>query len=50
MTKWAIELGEFDIKFMLRTAIKGQVVADFVAEFTCPTKVARVKIDVLSTS
>ena len=38
LTKWAIELGEFDIKFMPRTAIKGQAVADFVAEFTYPTK------------
>ena len=37
LTKWAIELGEFDIKLMLRTAIKGQAVADFMAEFTYPT-------------
>ena len=34
MTKWAIKLGEFDIKFMPRTAIKGQALANFVAEFT----------------
>ena len=39
LTKWAIELGEFDIKFTPRTAIKGQAVADFVAEFSYPTKV-----------
>ena len=39
LTKWAIELGEFDIKFMPRTTIKGQTVADFVVEFTYPTKV-----------
>ena len=38
LTKWAIKLGEFDIKFMPRIAIKGQAVADFVAEFTYPTK------------
>ena len=38
LTKWAIELGEFDIKFMPRTAIKGQAIADFMAEFTYPTK------------
>ena len=50
MTKWAIELGEFDIKFMPRIAIKGQAVADFVAEFTYPTKALGVKIDLLSTS
>ncbi|XP_058071115.1 uncharacterized protein LOC131220168 [Magnolia sinica] len=34
MTKWAIELGEFDIQFCSRTAIKGQAVANFIAEFT----------------
>ncbi|XP_028058191.1 uncharacterized protein LOC114262049 [Camellia sinensis] len=32
--KWAVELGEFDIKFQPRTAIKAQVLADFFAEFT----------------
>ena len=31
---WAIKLSEFDIQYRLRTAIKGQVVADFIAEFT----------------
>ena len=31
---WAIELREFDIQCRPRTAIKGQVVADFIAEFT----------------
>ena len=50
LTKWAIELGEFDIKFMPRTAIKGQAVADFVAEFTYPTKALRVTTNVSSTS
>ena len=34
MTLWAIELSEFDIQYRPRTAIKGQVVADFIAEFT----------------
>ena len=38
LTKWAIELGEFDIKFIPRTTIKGQALADFVVEFTYPTK------------
>ena len=33
MALWAIELSEFDIQYHLRTAIKGQVVADFIAEF-----------------
>ena len=31
---WAIELSEFDIQYLPQTTIKGQVVADFIAEFT----------------
>ena len=31
---WAIELSEFDIRYRPRTAIKGQIVADFIAKFT----------------
>ena len=34
MMKWAIELSEFDIRYRLKTAIKGQVLADFIMEFT----------------
>jgi hypothetical protein len=34
LVNWAIELSEFDIEFVSRSAIKGQVLADFVAEFT----------------
>lgn len=34
MVKWAIELGKHDIKITPRNAIKSQVVADFIAEFT----------------
>ncbi|KAK6118110.1 hypothetical protein DH2020_048159 [Rehmannia glutinosa] len=34
MIKWAIELSQFDIIYEPRTAIKGQALADFVAEFT----------------
>jgi hypothetical protein len=33
LVNWAIELGQFDIQFHPRTAIKGQVLADFLAEF-----------------
>ena len=33
MALWAIELSEFDIQYRPRTAIKRQVVADFIAEF-----------------
>ena len=32
--KWAIGLSEFDIRYKLKTTIKGQVLADFVMEFT----------------
>ena len=32
MTKWAIELGEHDISFQPRTAIKAKALADFIAE------------------
>ena len=31
---WAIKLSEFDIQYRLRTTVKGQVVADFIAEYT----------------
>ena len=34
MALWAVELTEFDIQYCPRTAIKGQVMADFIAEFT----------------
>ena len=33
IAKWGIILGAFDIKYMPRTSIKGQVLADLVAEF-----------------
>ena len=37
IAKWGTILGAFDIKYMPRTSIKGQVVADLVAEFAeCP--------------
>jgi len=34
LLKWSIELSQFDIDYKPRTAIKGQALADFVAEFT----------------
>ena len=34
LMKWAIELSEFDIRYRPKIAIKGQVLADFVMEFT----------------
>ena len=33
VAKWGRILGTFDIKYMPRTSIKGQVLADLVAEF-----------------
>ena len=33
VAKWGTILGAFDIKYMSRTSIKGQVLADLVAEF-----------------
>jgi hypothetical protein len=34
IVKWSVELGEFDIEFCPRQAIKSQVLADFVSEWT----------------
>ena len=34
MALWAIKLSEFDVQYRQRTAMKGQVVAGFIAEFT----------------
>jgi len=34
MVLWAIELSEFNIQYRPHTAIKGQVVANFIAKFT----------------
>ena len=40
IAKWGTILGAFDIKYMPRTSIKGQVLADLVAEFAeCPEEV-----------
>ena len=36
MALWAIELSKFDIQYRPRTAIKGQIMADFIAEYTQP--------------
>ena len=37
IAKWGTILGAFDIKYMPRTSIKGQVLANLVAEFAeCP--------------
>ena len=37
IAKWATILGAFDIKYIPHTSVKGQVLADLVAEFAkCP--------------
>ncbi|KAJ8633335.1 hypothetical protein MRB53_026671 [Persea americana] len=34
ISKWTVELGQYDINYQPRTAIKAQVLADFIVEFT----------------
>ena len=34
LIKWAIELSEFDFRYKSRTDVKGQILADFIMEFT----------------
>ena len=34
MVQWVVELSQFDIDYRPRTAIKAQVLVDFIAEFT----------------
>ena len=36
LLKWNIELSQFDLNFQPRRSIRGQVIADFIAEFTVP--------------
>ncbi|XP_038972181.1 uncharacterized protein LOC120104693 [Phoenix dactylifera] len=36
IAKWAVELGEFDLEYRLRPAIKAQALADFIVECTLP--------------
>ncbi|GAV72988.1 RVT_1 domain-containing protein/NMT domain-containing protein/NMT_C domain-containing protein/Lycopene_cycl domain-containing protein, partial [Cephalotus follicularis] len=37
LVKWSVELGEYDVKFEARSAVKSQVLADFVGDNT-PTE------------
>ena len=34
VSRWAVKLGKFDIKYRPRTAVKAQALADFIAEFS----------------
>lgn len=38
LMKWAVELGQFDVDYKPRTAIKGQTLADFFLEFPPSTE------------
>ena len=38
LIQWAIEICQFDIEYRPRAAIKTQVLADFIVEFTYPYK------------
>ena len=44
---WSTLLGAFDIKFMPRTSIKGQVLKDLVAEFAEPSVEAVVEEEIM---
>ncbi|KAM1710970.1 hypothetical protein COP1_001282 [Malus domestica] len=48
MIKWAIALGEFDISYQPKPAEKGQVVADFIADFTYPVDIVSTPKEVVS--
>ena len=47
LVEWAIELSEFEIRYKLRTAIKGQGLAYFIMEFTStePTETTHLTSD-----
>jgi hypothetical protein len=34
ITQWAVEIGQYDVEFVPRRAIKSQALADFIAEWT----------------
>ena len=44
---WSTLLGAFDIKYMPRTSIKGQVLKDLVAEFAKPSVEAVAKEEIM---
>ena len=47
LIKWAIELSEFDIRYKPRTTIKGQILENFIMEFTLaePTEATQLTPD-----
>uniref|UniRef100_A0A2N9HMM7 Uncharacterized protein n=1 Tax=Fagus sylvatica TaxID=28930 RepID=A0A2N9HMM7_FAGSY len=47
ISKWGAQLGAYDINYRPRTSIKGQVLADFIAEFT-PAEVGPIWVNHVS--
>nr|AAX96846.1 retrotransposon protein, putative, Ty3-gypsy sub-class [Oryza sativa Japonica Group]ABA92760.1 retrotransposon protein, putative, Ty3-gypsy subclass [Oryza sativa Japonica Group] len=45
IAKWVVKLSQFDVRFVPRTAIKSQVLADFVADWTMPENRSDNQID-----
>nr|AAX96740.1 retrotransposon protein, putative, Ty3-gypsy sub-class [Oryza sativa Japonica Group]ABA91942.1 retrotransposon protein, putative, Ty3-gypsy subclass [Oryza sativa Japonica Group] len=45
IAKWVVELSQFDVHFVPRTAIKSQVLADFAADWTMPDNKSDNQID-----
>jgi hypothetical protein len=43
IVKWSVELGEFDLEFYPWQAIKSQILADFVSEWTETQQLPRVE-------
>ena len=53
IAKWATKLGAYDVKYLPHTAIKGQVLADFVVEFAegaCEEAITAVSLMISSTT
>ena len=46
--KWALELEEFEVVYRPRIVIKGQVLADFLVEFTYPEETEQAELVVLT--
>ena len=44
LTKWVIELSEYDINYEPRKAIKGQALADFIVEYTHLLAIEEVRV------
>jgi hypothetical protein len=45
IAKWAAELSGYNVTFEPRTAIKSQVLADFIVEWTGPSKLPQFHIE-----